>query len=123
MGPSEGIVIEGMARNVGVGFHSQSISYDLGGALGHIYGSLSASINGMLFNVILRFHECSFSDSFGVDRLIPIPFVDEVAVMIPDDGLQVDLTGDPLFSAITALLPLFKGVIKDQVTQTITNQL
>ena len=87
MAPNDGLVIEGMARNVGVGFHSQSISYDLGGILGHIYGSLSASINGMLFNVIIRFHEISYSDSFGNDRLIPMPFVDEVAVMIPDDGL------------------------------------
>jgi len=47
----------------------------------------------------------------GVLRSVPVPRVTGAAVFIPDDGIDITLSGDPLLNVVGAILPLFKSLI------------
>lgn len=56
-----------------MGFHSNNLAYDLGGALGHIRGSLDAVIDNVSYKACVEFQSKLITDAHGVNRYIPSP--------------------------------------------------
>ena len=60
-------------QSLSLGFHSNALSYNLGGALGHIRGSLDAVIDNARYEACVEFQSKLVTDAHGVNRYIPAP--------------------------------------------------
>lgn len=103
--------IQLLAGNVAVGFHTDTVSYDLG--ITKPSGSLDAVINGLALAVNV---EVGWELQTN-GRYEPKLITHGSSVAIPDNGLEITLTGGALAEFVSILKPLFKSIIHDQVTK------
>jgi len=109
-------IIVGVANSgLNIGFHSSTVSYDLGGILGHIRGSLDSIIHKASYLSNVEITSMLTTDAHGVQRYIPVPVITSSDITMNADDVALALAGDPLMTVITALVPLFKGVIVEMV--------
>ena len=59
--------------NMSIGFHSNNVSYDLGGALGHIYGNADVVIDNISYQACVQLQSKLVTDAHGVERYLPNP--------------------------------------------------
>jgi hypothetical protein len=101
--------IQYVAGNVSAGFNTKDLSYDLG--ITTADGSLDANVTGMALAVNIELSWMLLDNG----RYTPSIHSTDSKVVIPDNGLKIDIKGDALVNFISILEPLFMGIIHDVV--------
>lgn len=101
--------IQYVAGNVNAGFSTKDLSYDLG--ITTADGSLDANVTGMALAVNIELSWMLLANG----RYSPSVHSTASNVVIPENGLNIDIKGDALVSFVSILKPLFMGIIHDCV--------